>query len=511
MTRANFGTLRWSGTALILGLTAGCSLVVSPELPAITADAGGTDAGGTDAGGTDAGTSNCTKHSDCQPQGASMICGPGGTCVDAFNANCGSAAGPLGNDDSIMVGSIMPTVGQFTSIGVPIEQAHELAILEINNAGGLPGGRRLVLVKCDSSGSSEQGQLAAAHLINTVGVPVIFGPAFSSIFIDVTTQVSARAGVMTISPSATSPTISGLDDDNLGWRTAASDVAQADAIADLVEARGFTKVIALGKDDAYGLGLLDGVNAKLSSVLQPDDYKTYTFADPGGDNPPDLAGLVSNALAAIPDPDAVVLLGTTEIAEIARLFEISLSNTSSVVTVRYIMADGGKADETIALTMADEGLIPRIEGTESNHKNGTLYNAFALRFQQRFGAPPGIYAANAYDAVYLVAYAMATVPEPQLLTGAGISEGMSRLVGNESAMSIDIAAGPPDYNRARNHLVANPANIIEFNGASGPLDFDSNGEAPANVARWAVEKRESNGEFRFINAGDYIEGEWTLP
>lgn len=497
MTPTTFGTMGWSAAALIVCFTAGCSLVVNPRLPVQTADAGTTDA--------------CTKNSECQPLGASMICGAAGTCVDAFSPNCVSAAGPLGDDNSIMVGSIMPTIGMFTSIGLPIEHAHELGVLEINGAGGLPGGRRLVLIKCDSGGSTDQGQLAATHLVDTVGVPVIFGPAFSSIFIDVTTQVSARAGVMTISPSATSPAISGLDDDNLGWRTAASDVAQADAIADLVSAYGFTQVIALGKDDAYGLGLLDGVNAKLSSALLPDDYKTYTFADPGGANPPDLAGLVTTALDAIPNPDAVVLLGTTEIAEIARLFEISLSNTSSVVTTRYIMADGGKADETVALTMADEDLIPRIEGTESNHKNGSLYNAFALRYEQRFGVPPGIYAANAYDAIYLVAYAMATVPESQPLTGTEISAGMARLVGNETMRSIDVEAGPPDYNMARNHLVAEVANVIDFNGASGPLNFDTNGEAPANVARWIVEKRAVNGDFRFINEGDYIEGRWTLP
>jgi len=481
-------------------LLSACSLIINPDI---------TTGGGTDAGATDGSAVACAVHSDCDILGSTQICGPDSVCVEALGPHCPRFVGPLGEDNTVIVGTIMPTVGDFTSIGRPIEQAEELAITEINDSGGLPGGRRLVLLECDSSGSREQGLEVADHLIDTVGVPVIFGPAFSSIFIDVTTQRSAPAGVMTISPSATSPTISGLDDNGLGWRTAASDTFQGTAIADLIRLRGFTKVIALGKDDAYGLGLLNKVGEELVTELGEDNYFSLSFPDPGTTPNPDYASAVVNSLTALPDADVTVLLGTTEVAEVLDLFEIALTENATVSSMRYIMADGGKASQTLDLAELDETLIPRIEGTESDHNNGQLYTAFSLRFQQRFGVPPGIYNANAYDAVYLVAYAMSTLPEAQAATGASVAAAMARLADTSAEV---VEAGPSHINEARNALAS--GGNINYEGASGPLDFDlMTGEAGANVARWVVEKR-ANGMFRFINSGAYTitgnSGSWDI-
>ena len=476
--------------AVLLG---GCSLILNPELPTsnTTGDAGFTER-------------SCTRNTDCAGISETTVCGAKGVCVNALTPNCGKYTGPIGQDDVVLVGSIMPIV---ISIGPPIEQAEELAIVEINDSGGLPGGRRLVLIECDSGGSREQGLAVADHLIDELGVPVIIGPAFSSIFIDVTTLKSAPAGVMTISPSATSPTISGIDDDGLGWRTAASDTFQGGAIADLVRLRGFTKVIALGKDDAYGRGLLNRVGEELIGELGEDNYFSLTFPDPGTTTTPDYASAVAAALGALPDAEVAVLLGTTEVAELLGLFELALSETSTAVTLNYILADGGKAEETIALAKADESLLSRVEGTESDHKNGQLFTAFSLRYQQRFSAPPGIYNANAYDAVYLVAYAMSTLPHDQAITGQQVAQAMARLVPD----GAEIPAGPANINAARNMLAA--GGDIDYDGVSGPLDFDlTTGEAGANVARWVVEKRD-NGDFRFFNLGRYVidpsgAGEW---
>ena len=85
---------------------------------------------------------------------------------------------------------------------------------------------------------------------------------------------------------------------------------------------------------------------------------------------------------------------------------------------------------------------------------------------------------------------------------------MSRLV----PPGQEISAGPSSINAARNTLAS--GGTIDYDGASGPLDFDlAAGEAGANVARWVVEKR-ANGDIRFINVGRYVidssgSGEWT--
>jgi branched-chain amino acid transport system substrate-binding protein len=427
--------------------------------------------------------------------------------VDALAPDCALVTGPLGEEGVITLGSILPTEGDAATIGRPLEQAARLALLEINDAGGLGGGRRLAMVHCDSRGNRAQGVEVARHLVERLGVPLIIGPAFSSVFIDVTTQVSAPGGTMTLSPSATSPLIAGIDDRGLGWRTAASDAFQAVAIADLVRTRGFRRVVALGKDDAYGRGLLDRVGSELVTDLGEDAFFGALYPDPGAVANPDFATVVARALEAQPDAEVALLLGTNEAAAILQLFERALGERAAPATLRYVLTDGGKVDETLSLVAASPALLPRVEGTEPDHRNGAVHTAFGLRFQQRFGASPGIFAANAYDAVYLAALALAAEPGTPP-TGASIAASFARLVKGRP-----IEAGPSAFGEARAALGAGGA--VDFIGASGPLDFDLEvGEAPANVARWVVERR-MNGTHRFVASGRYPvdasgRGTWEL-
>ncbi len=403
----------------------------------------------------------------------------------------------------------MPSSGDFGSVGTPIQQAMELAALEFNEAGGLPGGRHVALLQCDSQGSRERGLALTKYLVETIQTPVILGPAFSSVFIDATTQVTSKAGVMTISPSATSPTITGIEDQGLGWRTVASDTFQGQAIADLIRVRSHRKIIVLGKDDDYGKGLIERVGTQLAPELGEDNYFGLTYPDPSTVENPDYASVVASSLQKLPNADAIVLLGTTEVSTIINLYETALAETSTAVSVNYILADGGKTDETLALAQTDESLIPRIEGTEADHRNAEHYSAYRLRFQNRFNDAPGIYSANGYDAMYLVAYAMSSILPGQEITGTLVADSMKRLVDGTI-----VKAGPTDINEARNKL--SMGSSINYEGASGSLQFDlTTGEAGADVARWIVEKR-ANGEFRYQVQGTHraevMENNgWSLP
>ena len=482
-----------ASATLILG---GCSVIFSPDLE-------------------DAAQGRvCSTSADCTEDGDTFVC-TNNICVNALNANCASVTGDIQAEGTVILGSILPTVGDAASIGIPIEQAQDLAVQEINDSGGLVGNRRLAVIKCDSSGSRAQGLDVATHLSSVVGVPAILGPAFSSIFIDVTTQVTAPAGVMTISPSATSQTISTLEDSGLAWRTAASDEFQGGAIADLVRLRGFTRVIALGKDDAYGNGLLNRVSSELGEALE-DTFAPRAFPDPGVTPNPDYASVVTAALEEVPDPEVAIILGTTEVADVLALLETTLSDSSTtgVANIRYILADGGKVDEIAALIQEDiesgsGTLINRIEGTEPNHQNDPFFTAFSLRYQTRFSDVPGIFAANAYDSVYLLGYAASALGPSQAVTGAALAGAMGRLITGR-----EITAGPNDIGEARTQLSSGAS--INYTGVSGPLDFDlTTGEAGTNVARWVYEQR-INGELRTISQGDYTidsmgDGTWSIP
>ncbi len=450
----------------------------------------------------------CQTHSECSDSmGDTWICGVEKTCVNAINERCTKVAGPLGRDNVVILGSIFPTV-EFSGSGLPREQAVELAITEFNDAGGLPGGRQLALVGCDDSGNRDLGIDAANHLVNNLGVPAIIGPAFSGVYIDVTTQVTVPGGVMTISPSATNPGIANLPDENLVWRTAANDVFQSVAIADFVRDEGATSIVAFGKDDPYGKGLLERVSQELAVEFGEEGFFGALYNDPGGDTPPDYGALIVDALANDRSPQMVLILGTTEAADIINLFEQTVQDRG-LVSPLYVLSDGGKnADALKPMVDANPDLLAQITGTEPYHFNGALYDAFALRFQQKFREAPGSFSANAYDAAYLLAYAISALEPEGELTGAQIASAMQRLVEGR-----EVEAGPSQISEARNIL--STGNSIDYVGASGKLDFDlAVGEAPANVARWAPTLR--NTELKFDITSLYIineegKGQWGDP
>ncbi len=450
----------------------------------------------------------CTTTRCVDAFGPNHICDRNGECVNALTPECNKVVGPLERDDALIIGSILPTQ-EFADIGLPIQQAAELAVEEINTVGGLPGGRRLVLIGCDSSGDSDKGRTSAEHLTDVLGVPALIGPAFSTVYIDVATDVTIPGGVMSISPSATTPLITGLADEGLAWRTVASDLFQGIAISDLVRDTNYERVVAFNKGEAYGRGLSDKVNTELVA-LGEEGLFVREYANPA-EQAPDFGAIVNEALDAMPDAQVVLLLGTSEVIELIELYEIAVSERG-LIPPRYILTDGGKSPEKwvemLGRGQVPEDLLTRIEGTEPDHQFQPHYDNFDLRYRRRFGAPAQVFSANAYDATYILAYAIATLPTTQEPTGQTVAKAVDKLIDGQR-----IEVGPNDISDALNALQAGGS--INFEGASGPLDFDTSlGEAPANVARWNIQERD-NGQIRFFVTGSYViaddgTGTWTL-
>ena len=139
----------------------------------------------------------------------------------------------------------------------------------------------------------------------------------------------------------------------------------------------------------------------------------------------------------------------------------------------------------------------RISGTEADYQNGAVFKAYWSRYRAIFpNGEDGTFTSNAYDATYLISYAMTTAAAGDPVTGSAIATGMSKLVSGPLT-----EVGPSVIDATRE--VLNGGGTVDAVGASGPLDFNlATGEPPVDLNLWAEEERE-NGDLRFTVAMCY--------
>jgi ABC-type branched-subunit amino acid transport system substrate-binding protein len=169
-------------------------------------------------------------------------------------ASCGgSGAGP----DHLVIGDLVPLRGDLAAYGPGGRKAVDLAVREARSAARDSGDPLTVTVRHEDTETSDAiAENAARHLVDDSDASCLVGDWTTSGTFAVGEDVAASRSVPLISPSATNPEISSLDDGGFVFRTAPSDDLQARALAVLVArslggARGRTVAVA-GRDDVYG-------------------------------------------------------------------------------------------------------------------------------------------------------------------------------------------------------------------------------------------------------------------
>lgn len=525
----SFSSREWraAGAALLLGLVTSCSVVVETETEQCQTDADclakGSAFSETHCSAervcVSGGGVSCKVNADCLAKlGDRSICRKSDqTCVSLLSPECTEVTGgdTYKDDNAIVLGSILPEQGPDTSTGQACINAITLATEEIaGNVGGLPavtqGGalRKLVFVRCNDSSDRPTAVRAAQHLTETVRVPAIIGPAFSGITIQVATDVTIRAGTLIISPSATSAAITNISDQGLVWRTSPSDNLQTTALALLmkdIDARvrehaklpttagsGGMRVAAMNKGDSYGTGLAEGLTTQLAfngkaALANGNDYITLNYGDPTDTTKPLRYQEAVDTLLQR-KPHVIFLLGSTEtVTEIFRKVEPAWP--AGEPRPFYIFADAGNLPETAAAVNeyaaeAGSDIRKRVLGTVPG-TTSLLFQKFAKAYTDKFGtttSPATFGAAGSYDATFLLAYSIAAQGAGPI-TGSSLSNGLKLLVPVNNNPTIN--AGTADMPTGFSQVVGGAP--INYNGASGPLDFEVNsGEAPSDIQYWCV-------------------------
>ncbi|MDA0261807.1 MAG: ABC transporter substrate-binding protein [Proteobacteria bacterium] len=167
----------------------------------------------------------------------------------------------------VKIGVLMGFTGPIESLTVGIAQGARIALEEVNASGAFIGGKKLAVVAADTTCVDASSATASAQrLINNEGVVAIVGALCSGSTIASANNVAVPNGVVMVSPSSTSPAITGLKDNGLVFRTAPSDARQGHVLAKVLSDKGIKNVALSYTNNDYGKGFADAFSGAFSSM-----------------------------------------------------------------------------------------------------------------------------------------------------------------------------------------------------------------------------------------------------
>ena len=366
----------------------------------------------------------------------------------------------------VKMGIILGFTGPIESLTPAMAASAELAFKEASDSGSLLGGETISVVRADSTCVDSAAATAAAEGVISQGVAAIMGADCSGVTGAIASNVAVPNGVVMISPSATSPGLTTLDDKGYFFRTAPSDARGGQILADITKDRKVKSVAITYTNNDYGKGLADVYEAavkahgiKVTTVLAHEEGK--------GDYSAEVATLASAG------GDAVAVLGYLDQAG-AQIIQGSLDAGSFDV---FILSDG----------MIGDSLTDKF-GKALNKSFGSLPGStgkgagvFAKVASSAGIDSSGPYTGESYDAAALITLAM---------QAGGKAD---RATVQQNVMSVANAPGkkiyPGELKKALDLLAK--GKDINYEGATG-VELTDVGEAFGSF----LEKEIKGGKFK---------------
>lgn len=357
------------------------------------------------------------------------------TILPGLSGNAGAA------DKVVRIGNIIPLSGPSASVGQQGKNAREMAVEEINAAGGIKslGGAKLEMLYADSESKPEKGVAEAERMINTEKVHLLTG-CWNSAVTYPTTAVAERYGIPFVVPVSVADKITEQGFKTV-FRIAAKDGwwtrDQFAFLADVQKEFGtpIKKLAFVYENGDWGKGFA----GQWRELAQKGGYE-IVLDEPYPSTATDLSPVVQKIRRA--QPDALLLVSNAADA-------ILLTNTLAEYKVKLkaiIGSGGGHADPSFLTATGDNAryLFDIVEWETDVNKPGV--KEINAKFKERYGYNLAGESVDAYIATYVIADAL------------------------ERAGSLD-----PEKIRkalAETNLRSGPAMIASYDA----IEFDSNGQ-----------------------------------
>lgn len=379
-------------------------------------------------------------------------------------------------EKNIIIGVSM---GAATPSGVSSVRSMRMAVEEINAAGGIGGKNIALKVEYGNSKDAASMDKTIYQLIDSGAVCIISGSGSGNTLR--AAQIAVSKGIMLMTAASSSPRISEVADNNLVWRTIPSDVFQAQVAAEILHKKKLHTVGIIAINNAYGTALaasfaksFQKLGGKVvASVSYPDiaSYDAFSFKT-------QLDTLYAQK------PSAIYLVSYND--DGAKIVSDSKGYFTASFKPFIFGCDGNYNNDF--LLAVDPSMVEGMEGLCFVHPmKYANYDTFFAKFKEYSQKSTDMsdlanislanmldvestnsYAATSYDAIYTFALAALKAAS---LKPADIAKQMP-LISQASKGAAPINVG--EFAKAA--ALLKQGKTINYEGASGPVDFDAKGD-----------------------------------
>ncbi len=355
-------------------------------------------------------------------------------------------------DGTFAVGTLFPLTGEDSALAPALTGSAQLAIDDINEAGGILG-QEVLLFEGDSGDNATDTANQTVDQLITSGSDVIVGAVATDVSQRVIDKI-ITSNVIQFSPANSWPGFTDYDDNGLYFRTAPSDLLQAGVLADVINRDGRRTVALTYQSTEYGEALADAF--------------TQSFTELGGEvterlpYPPDTTDFTAIADVILRSgADTAVTIGFDETAALVETLD-GLGIGPSTYPVYGVDAN----TPTIGTLVTDPAVVDGFVGVEP-----AVGTAFLFDFTQQVddrAETDGfyVYAPETYDAIIISALAteIAGTDEPSAV----------------AAQINDVTRGGVQCSTFADCLeLAISGEDIDYEGLGGPYEFTDAGEPTA--------------------------------
>lgn len=309
---------------------------------------------------------------------------------------CGNGEDKLTGDgvkektaETIRIGAILPLSGDAAAYGQPAQKVVDLAVEEINKAGGI-NGKDLKVIYEDGTCSAKGGSTAAQKLINVDGVKVILGGFCSGETLGAA-PVAEETKVILFSPGSGSPDITQAGE--YIFRNFPSDATSGSKVAMEALARGDKKIAIIAEQTDYSQAVKEvfkkafttsggTITAEESFASDSTDFQT-PIAKMKASNPDALY-----IIAQTPAKYGLVLKQTKAAGMEQQIYTNEFANTKEILT--------GYGKEIEGAIYAE----PRFD--ENAPRAADLLSKIQTKYGAIDGGLPPVYFATTYDGVHIL-------------------------------------------------------------------------------------------------------------